>query len=607
MGRLAVRDGRRLAAVLSRADELLTDLGATEEATFSRWSPLGYSQRLDRFASSLAAALRAEDPGPALSDAADALDDLAVHQIAGVNAGQVARARQALRLARYSRLPDTPYMSFPEAVMAYVADHAWADMARPAVYASETHTGFGTASESIGDESLERRERFTGEFAKLARTWFETPSASGGLVFIEDILRLIVAPLAERVPVLLLVVDGMSVSVSRSLADSVGSRGWLNVVPRPGSEYPTVGIAALPSTTEVCRTSLLCGALRRGASADEARGFTANADLLAKSKRGQAPRLFHKQDLGAGPVLSVDVAAAISDADVRIVGAVVNAVDDHLLKDDMVRPVWSLEYVPVLAALFDAARAAGRSVVMVTDHGHVLDMKISERRVSASADRYRPLPPVPGEGEVAISGPRLLTEAERLVLAASERVRYANRKNGYHGGISPQEVVIPIAVFCPEGRVPDGYQEATVMPPAWWNLDARVEVVAGPTPPPAEAGLPLFDRLSASVPSIVAVVEEPWIGALLSSEVLALQRVRAARAGVTDDRLRLLLGALASRGGRMTLIALAERLSMPSGRVASLVAAAGQLLNFDGYQALFRDGDDVVLDVELLKVQFQMP
>ena len=57
----------------------------------------------------------------------------------------------------------------------------------------------------------------------------------------------------------------------------------------------------------------------------------------------------------------------------------------------------------------------------------------------------------------------------------------------------------------------------------------------------------------------------------------------------------------------MTLIALAERLSMPSGRVPSLVAAVGQLLNFDGYQALFRDGDDVVLDVELLKVQFQMP
>jgi hypothetical protein len=38
--------------------------------------------------------------------------------------------------------------------------------------------------------------------------------------------------------------------------------------------------------------------------------------------------------------------------------------------------------------------------------------------------------------------------------------------------------------------------------------------------------------------------------------------------------------------------------------VPSVVAAAAQLTNFDGYQCLFMDADDVVLDVPVLRGQF---
>ena len=277
------------------------------------------------------------------------------------------------------------------------------------------------------------------------------------------------------------------------------------------------------------------------------------------------------------------------------------------MKDDMVRPVWSLDYVPILAALFDAARAAGRGVVMVSDHGHVLDLKISERTVVAGADRYRPTPPAAGAGELLIRGPRFLSEAGSLVVATSERVRYAGRKNGYHGGASPQELIIPGIIFCPVGHLPEGYVETSTSAPAWWDVNARVEVVEAPSQRPAhKTDLPLFDQAPVAVATVVTAAEPVWITALLRSEIFREQRERSTRVGVADERLRQLLNALASRGGKMTVSALAERLGMPPGRLPSLVAAAGQLLNFDGYQSLFIEADDVILDIDLVKTQFQL-
>lgn len=611
LAQLTAAKPRQAVLVRARADQLMSELGAAEEAWNSAWSPLGYEQRLDRFSALLSAALTADDPEQGFKGAAAALEDLIKHDAASANDTQVTRARYALRLARYARLQGAPPVSFHEAVSQYSSDHSWADTARPLLYASEAHRAFGAVCERVAAAVLERRELFTLEFARLASSWFETPSPVGGTVLIEDVVRQVVAPVARHSPVLLLVVDGMSLPVARALTDSLTARAWNILLPgqeNPSSPRVTAAIAALPSTTEICRTSLLCGALRRGAAADEVSGFAGNSDLLAASRRGQPPRLFHKADLGPGPTLSPDVSTALADTDVRVVGAVINAVDDHLFKDDSVRPAWSLEYVPVLAALVDAARAAGRVVIMTSDHGHLLDLRLSERGSSASADRYRP-GPAAAFGEVVVRGPRLLSESKSLVLAASERVRYSSRKNGYHGGISPQEIVVPILLFAPEGRRLDGYEETSVTPPAWWDVDARVATVAT-APPKAQAEakvkLPLFDQPVPSPTTVVVTPEEPWIGALLGSQVFEEQRRRALRAGVSNDRLRQLLSALASRGGKMTLSACAERLSMPAGRASSLVAAAGQLLNFDGYQTLFLDGDDVVLDVALVKAQFQL-
>ena len=600
-----------VAALVSRADDLLAELGAGTEAWRSRWLPKGFEQRLEGYARTLTSALTSTEPVAAIDMARRALDAVQKHGRAQDDPERLVRAEHALRLVRYVRTSDTEPApeSFADAVAAYLSRHAFADVARYALYASETHPVVGAALAEVADRAGQVRESFTARFAGLGKAWFETPSPAPGLVFVEHALRSVVAPLAERAPVLLVVMDGMSAAVAESLGRSVERRGWTPIVREDGAA-PIALMAALPSVTEVCRTSLLCGTLTRGTATDERAGFARQADLAALSKPNYPPRVFHKSDLGAAAALAPDVSGAIAETQQRVVGVVVNAVDDHLLKDDMVRPEWTADYVPIVGALCDAARAAGRCLVMVSDHGHVLDLKRTEKRPGSESDRYR-LPGGPVvDGEVVVSGPRVVTDSHTVVVAASERIRYASRKNGYHGGISPQEVVIPLLMFAPEGRTPAGYGEVARSRPAWWDIGAPLTaVVATAAAAPPSTGLPLFDQTSREAPAVAVVhsVPEPaWVAKLFESEVWKDQQRRAARAAVPEDRMRLLLVALASRGGRMTTHALAERLAIPAGRVPSTMAAAAQLLNFDGYQVLSREGDEVVLDEVLLLTQFEL-
>lgn len=601
---------RQAAAWLARADDLLRELGAEQEAHRGRVSPLGFAQRLDRYAAALDEALDASDAATALARAAESLDAVRGHDRGRADHDLLARAEHALRLVRYCHTTATasPPASFGDAVAAYACDHAYADEARVPLYASETHQAFGAVLARIAEMARDRREAFTRAFARLAAAWFEAPTPSPHLLPVEHVVRDVLAPLAAQVPVLLLVVDGMNLPVAHTLVTSIAQRGWMSMTSATGAGGGPA-IAALPSVTEVCRTSLLCGTLRVGTAADERRGFASHPDLLAHSKPKHPPVLFHKADLGAGAVLSPEVAAALAHPEQRVVGAVVNAVDDHLLKDDMVRPVWTTHYVPAIAALCDAARAARRAIVVTADHGHVLDLKLTDRAVAGDADRHRQATRPPGDGEVLVTGPRVLASAPAIVVAASESVRYASRKNGYHGGVSPQELVVPLSVLVADAQPLEGWTEAAERRPAWWDLDLPLTSM-GVAPAPATEGpaLPLFEAARQQV-AVMAVAEgaaPEWLPRLLASEALRDQRARATRAGLGDDRLGLLLSALAARGGRLTVAACASRLGVPAGRVSSIVAAASQLLNFDGYQVIYLTGDEVVLDEPLLRGQFEL-
>ena len=97
-----------------------------------------------------------------------------------------------------------------------------------------------------------------------------------------------------------------------------------------------------------------------------------------------------------------------------------------------------------------------------------------------------------------------------------------------------------------------------------------------------------------------------WWPALLSSKVFLERRERTRRAAVEEERLARLLAVLEDHGGRTTTAACASRMDMDPGRLRSIVAATSHLLNFDGYEVIALRGDDVVLNVQLLRTQFQL-
>src|SRR3546814_11111240 len=59
-----------------------------------------------------------------------------------------------------------------------------------------------------------------------------------------------------------------------------------------------------------------------------------------------------------------------------------------------------------------------------------------------------------------------------LVLPWSESIRYAVKKNGYHGGVCRQEMLVPIGIWT-AGHSPEtdgvAYQAAYPEAPTWWN------------------------------------------------------------------------------------------------------------------------------------------
>ena len=220
-------------------------------------------------------------------------------------------------------------------------------------------------------------------------------------------------------------------------------------------------VATVPSVTQYSRTSLLSGRLTSGAAADEKRAFEAHPALVRVSKTQFPPVLFHKGELSqpGGRALAEPVRSEIASPDRRIVAAVVNAVDDYLAKADQVRPRWSLEYLPLVAALLHEARMAGRVVVFASDHGHLLD---DETRISRNdfGDRWRSDDQKSGEGEIVLAGARVGANGGRVIVPWSERTRYGMKKNGYHGGATLQEMIVPIAVVSAGAQVPGWIERA---------------------------------------------------------------------------------------------------------------------------------------------------
>jgi hypothetical protein len=617
--RLQLTDASMKRKQIERSDEILRDLRADGYAYLSDTSPTGFNQRLAALGKGLETFL--QDERPALLDSLwKAGVALRAHDRAAAETRRLERVEMAFRLVRWlvvrrERLVSRP-ASLVEAAERHLSEGSFVDRARLALRVGDPVPELSKAFAKLFDVVTEIREREARDFAELLRDWTTAGSTGDGVIPVERIVEQIVGPLAAEAPVLLVLIDGMSAAVCHELVGDLTRHDWIALT-ESGRTVNRAGIATIPSVTEFSRTSLLCGRREQGSSNDEKAGFEKSDSLLKSIIPGFPPILFHKptlQDSG-DPVLAGRVREEIASADRRIVGVIINAVDDHLLKGEQVDKQWTREEIRIIPPLLYEARGAGRLVVLVSDHGHVLEVKTESRAHEGSGERWRPAEGAPQPDEIEVHGDRVMTPSKRLIAAWSERLRYGGKRNGYHGGLNPQEMVVPIVVLAPPDSGPSGWREAPPGTPAWWEETVVEEPQPEPPIPPLKpAWRPetLFDMIDESIeiePAKRGARERSeWILRLLSSEVFQEQKRLGGRGIPEDEVIERFLTALERSGGKLTSAALARRLNFPFLRLRGLVAVLQRVLNIDGYPILSRDevSDTIELNRSLLLKQFDL-
>ncbi|MEV4628618.1 BREX-2 system phosphatase PglZ [Micromonospora sp. NPDC049523] len=607
---------QRIETVLHQADCLLIEFGAADLAERGELLDAGLRARLRTLAACVGTAL----DGRAESHAAmeSALDRVATHDLVSLRAEQFTHALMTVRLARWLRDPAAEPRTVAEGVRSQVRDWGWVDRAVAMLWFGEPLADPATAAvyARVHDEVRAVRDRLDAQFATRLAAWVSMSAASDGLLLVEQVLEQIVAPLAhnDAVPPLLIVVDGMSTAVAVQLAEQIRALG-LSEVAR-SSEGREGALAVIPSVTGVSRTSLLCGRLASGVADTERAGFTA----FWKSRR-LASALFHKADLpgGTGHRLAEPVQDAISridGSDRTVVGVVLNTVDDALDHGrEGGRVDWNLSDITFLPELLAAAKRYGRPVVIVSDHGHVLERERgAPSGEDATSARWRPQNRPPGDGEIELSGDRVLLGNGRIVAPWRETIRYTARKAGYHGGASLAEMTVPVLAFLPAPDAPMPHHWHVVSPervtPPWWSPRTTAVEAVQPAPvsrkkrqPAAEQADALFESLTASPASGRDTLGWRVIG---SSRYAAQQRY--VRKAPDQDVVAAIVDALVRSGDRLSVAALAEVADTPALRVPGLVAMLRRLLNVEGYQvlALIDGGKTLELDRGLLYSQFEL-
>ncbi len=598
-------------AVLDRADALLQELRISEFALLSDILPVGLDQRMCAFADALSHHV-ATPSDSLLAQVESQADRVLTHTLAAAQPQRMDRIEMARRLARWLMCPAPAGTAVAKGVGWQTDEGAFVDWARFRLIGGDELPKLSQAYNAARAAVIVRRNAFAKSFAQSLVQWnAQSHGAESRVVPIECVLEQVLGPIAANHAVLLLVMDGLSTSIFRELFSKVTALGWTEMIPAEIG-HPLIGVAALPTVTEVSRASLLCGRLTLGASAQEKSGFASHALLLAHSRADAPPRLFHKGELAELTNLSQDVRDAIANPHQRVVGVVYNAVDDHLSGPDQLHQRWSLDDLRLLLPLLREAREARRIVLITADHGHLLEDGTQLVAGSAS-DRWRPGSDARPPHEVAFTGGRVVTTdgSRSVVCLWGESTRYAGRKNGYHGGVSPQEVTVPLSVIAPFAMPVAGWRPAPPVQPDWWELPylaaEAVQAPIAPRPtvrrtPPSIGQAQLFDTVDARAAA------DDWIGALLSSPIYASQRQLAARVAIPDEKMRLLITSMSDRGGKLSRAALAQRLALPEIRLNGLLSAVRRMLNVDQAPVLTVDesAGTVELNSSLLRLQFHI-
>jgi len=616
---------QQVGRVLARADALVGDLHATATAESSLLLRSSLTSRLARLGDLLGDATAksctraiAASPDTALISEADldgieaAYSDIMAHALARhADEVRVPRATAGVRLARYLTSSTDETGAFPELMQAHRDTDAWVDRAYSDAWRGVDEAPLSDGLRGVLDAVRLRRDNHDLTFARaLAAFTASVPSLPQDVLLVEDVLSKVVVPVARVSPVLLIVADGMSAAVATEIVDDTeeGLAPWFECLPaKPKQTRRSVAVSVLPSLTQVSRTSLLSGGLATGNQQIETAGFT--AFLKAHGLKGA---LFHKLMLdssGAGVSLTQEVGAAVDDTvGTPVVACVLNTIDDALDRSDPGID-WTQETVTHLRPLLERARRAGRTVILTSDHGHVIERRDGRKLNVGTASSNRSRPgiggPEPETDEIRVRGTRVLVHDGDTILAVNERLRYGVLKAGYHGGGSPAEVVVPIHVLTPS-EPPGGWALAAPQSPVWWDSPITATDITRPEPSPETAILPpsasptLFDE-------VPVAQRHDLVEQVLASAVYVEQRKRAQRVPLTDDQIGSLLRyAMAAPDHRLDRATTAKALGVAEVQLGGALPMVQRLLNVEQYPVLDRDPDGVtiILDVTLLIEQF---
>jgi hypothetical protein len=512
-----------------------------------------------------------------------------------------------VRLLRWLARPEPAVPSVAAAVRAHLGEWGWVDRALTVVWAGDPvgDPVVGQAYRRVYEAARARRNALDEAFARRLQVWTEyaCPQAPGDCLLVEDVLEKVALPLATLRAPLILLLDAMSSAVAAELGEQLIRQSLIEVSPHPGQR--SAAVSALPSVTRVSRASLLTARLTTGDQASEKDGFAA---FWRKHRRAGA--LFHKAEIGgyAGHRLAEPLLEAVAGD--GAVGVVLNTIDDalqHGREGDRVE--WRLSDITYLPELLNTARAYGRPVVLVADHGHVLERSAPNAGPVATpgAESARWRTGVPEPGEVALAGPRVRYGDGRIVAPWREDIRYAHRRSGYHGGAALAEMTVPVLVLLPSADLlPSGW---SVLPPelttpAWWaprltGTPAQPAEAAPPTPP--VAAVPPTRPAAAGAPAATVT----WGVRVVATEIYARQRGFVRKA---PDRpvVASVIDALIAADGTLSLTAVAAAAGRAGRNPDGFATTLQRLLNVEGYPVLgLTDGGRTLrLDQELLRQQF---
>jgi len=592
--------------VLTEAATVVNDLGIAEAAASSPLLPHGLDARFASLAEAITEAIPAPLPvdlvTPVISRRSlavveQAWNGVGTHFLASESATYKALGG-ALRLMRWLAEPMAPIPGLAAGVEDYVRNTSWADTALVTARRGSVRPIPAAALRRVIETAAARRAVGDRRFAAAL-----ADSPTPAVPVIENLLPDIVIPLAKREPTLLVVADGLSLAAANDLVASLQRDGWTEV---SATADPLRGaaLAVLPTLTQRSRCSLLCGELKEGTDTAERSGFVS---LIRKSQlqpTGNVPDpIFHKAALDAVPSglsLATDVNNAIADvSNQRLVAVVLNYVDDTLHHTDPGGTDWNLDTITHLRPLLHAARNAGRTVVITSDHGHIIEYGTSakvERANTYGQRAHGDFANLDPAREVAVEGPRVLTADNRVVLAVDETIRYGARNAGYHGGGSPAEAVVPVVVLT-TGQLPASVVPVTGAEPSWWHPGVvPVEPVLPPRKGKASQQETLFDDGSpdTGLPDKV-----------IATTVFAQQFKLAGRIVLQPDQIKNLLGVLLGAGGyEITVGQAAAALRVAEASVNGALMQTKKVLDVEGYEVLRVERGVVRLDLAALSEQF---